>query len=417
MRQDLPAWSHANTWLGEAFLDDNIDIGESPLVGSIACFNDMYPPYGHVAYVTAANADGSFEVTEMGCCSTCWYGVRSHSYAAGSATGFIYGGSAEAIYSCQFAGQASYPEGQDYFEGYPGDLIEGLYVKYDNTGNTTWHSDPGAYPYDYVELKSCDEGGTVMGSLLYDSSWLNTFSPNTFDAGAVHPTQVAWFFFDGRISQSATPGIHEVYFRPNHSAGGLFDNWGGMHFRVNVLSQTTNDENLSFEVDLNSDNVADNWEHRTGFGGVMETHRSGGAPAYSACNAYEGGGSYMARLYNSSSSCWSGIGHANSGPWGQLLLSDGTWYRISFWYRTTNNVDFGCQLAQNNIADTPKDIGAYVTEPLTDGSWHRFISAPFQVSASDISTYPKFAFYLKYDNTGTLDIDDVRILNSGSCHP
>ena len=59
----LPIWGDAGSWYGSA----NYQKGSEPLANSIACWSfDNSPPYGHVAYVTGVNSDGSINIVEGG---------------------------------------------------------------------------------------------------------------------------------------------------------------------------------------------------------------------------------------------------------------------------------------------------------------------------------------------------------------
>jgi len=75
----LPGWGNANQWVGHANLDPNYDVLPNPVVGSIAC--RVSGTYGHVAWVTAVHGS-TIDVTEENCCSTCNYGMRTHTYDA-----------------------------------------------------------------------------------------------------------------------------------------------------------------------------------------------------------------------------------------------------------------------------------------------------------------------------------------------
>jgi hypothetical protein len=114
-------------------------------------------------------------------------------------------------------------------------------LSFRNTGTVTWYNDPENHLGDYVELKSCDASGLKTASFLnypYDASlgWLNYESPCTMNEAIVSPGEIATFTFTGRVPSDASLGQHLVYFRPNHSTGGLMENWGGAHFVINVTS-------------------------------------------------------------------------------------------------------------------------------------------------------------------------------------
>ena len=83
------ALGHAKTWLASA--QGKKPTGARPAVGAIAV--DARGTYGHVAYVEAVFADGSFEVSEYNYAGY-HVGPTRRRIGAGGVTGFIYGGPA-----------------------------------------------------------------------------------------------------------------------------------------------------------------------------------------------------------------------------------------------------------------------------------------------------------------------------------
>lgn len=125
-------------------------------------------------------------------------------------------------------------------------------VKFQNTGQFTWHNNSTSYPYDYVQLKSCDASGVVCNSYLGSPGWIDVQTPCTMVESSVAPGQVATFTFLGKVASNASLGSIGVYFRPIHSVGGLMDNWGGMYFPVNVVRKTA--------LDFDGDGISDIWD-------------------------------------------------------------------------------------------------------------------------------------------------------------
>lgn len=76
-KQGLPGWGNANTWASYAKQNPNFKILGSPVVGSIA--TSTKGKYGHVAWVVSVG-NGTVRVTEMNCCGTCNYGMRSYTH-------------------------------------------------------------------------------------------------------------------------------------------------------------------------------------------------------------------------------------------------------------------------------------------------------------------------------------------------
>lgn len=118
-----------------------------------------------------------------------------------------------------------------------------LSVSFKNTGSNTWYNS-SSHLDAYVELKSCDANGATCASFLnypYSGSlgWLNEQTPCTMQESSVAPGGTATFIFTGKVANDASLGVHDVYFRPNHSVGGLMEGWDGMHFQVNVVAPPT----------------------------------------------------------------------------------------------------------------------------------------------------------------------------------
>lgn len=110
-------------------------------------------------------------------------------------------------------------------------------VQYRNTGTTTWFRNKNAYPYDYVELVSCDASGAVVPSFFYADGlgWIDADTPGTMQETSVAPGGTATFTFQGRIADNAPLGPRNIYFRVRHSLAGLIENWGGMHYVTTVF--------------------------------------------------------------------------------------------------------------------------------------------------------------------------------------
>lgn len=123
---------------------------------------------------------------------------------------------------------------------YPGQTFT-FTVSYKNTGNTDWKNIGGVSNPNYIELRSCDSSGGVVNSWLYPGTgsaplWINSQRVVSPNATNVAQGQNAWFIFTGKVPDTAQSGTtKDIYFRPYHATGGLLDNWGGMHFRINVV--------------------------------------------------------------------------------------------------------------------------------------------------------------------------------------
>ena len=104
----LPAWGNGGSWYGNAAAS-GYATGSTPAAGSIACWSAYNsPPYGHVAYVTGVNGDGSFNIVEggSGWPQANWQGICSRTVRAGQYwpdQGFIYTGGAASRPTVSFA--------------------------------------------------------------------------------------------------------------------------------------------------------------------------------------------------------------------------------------------------------------------------------------------------------------------------
>ena len=123
---------------------------------------------------------------------------------------------------------------------FPGQLVE-CQVKYKNTGSSTWHNDPIAYPESYVALASTNEAGTPYISFFNrppdspdpDVNWLTDKVPCTMQEASVAPGDTGTFVFTGRINLNAVPGSHKIYFGPVYK-NKVLPGWGKMHFPIVV---------------------------------------------------------------------------------------------------------------------------------------------------------------------------------------
>jgi surface antigen len=65
-----------------------VPVGRSPRVGAVAVWPRLSPPFGHLGYVTAVRADGTFDVAEYNLRRRFAFDARSH--VASSGVTFIY---------------------------------------------------------------------------------------------------------------------------------------------------------------------------------------------------------------------------------------------------------------------------------------------------------------------------------------
>jgi len=122
----------------------------------------------------------------------------------------------------------------------PGE-VSNFVVAYTNTGSRDWKADFSNS--DYIELRSCDFGGNAASSFLYPGNgvWVadDKIRVVTQNAPNVAPGEEAWFIFLGKVLEGTSPGVRDVYFRPWHKTGGYIQDWGQMHFTIEVTAPKT----------------------------------------------------------------------------------------------------------------------------------------------------------------------------------
>jgi len=115
-------------------------------------------------------------------------------------------------------------------------------VKYINLGSSTWKSN-GYTTSDpnYVELRACDENGTVQNGWLYSSNnWITAQRVGKANEATIPANDDANFSFTVKVPSNKPPGTYRQYFRLYHSTAGYMStprgNYDGYYVEVHVLS-------------------------------------------------------------------------------------------------------------------------------------------------------------------------------------
>jgi surface antigen len=82
-----PGRMDAHNW-PEVGREARIPLGRTPRVGAVAVWPRLTPPWGHVGFVTAVHADGSFDVAEYNLLRTFRFDARYQVSPAGAT--FVY---------------------------------------------------------------------------------------------------------------------------------------------------------------------------------------------------------------------------------------------------------------------------------------------------------------------------------------
>ena len=91
-----------------------------------------------------------------------------------------------------------------------------------------------------------------------------------------------------------------------------------------------------------------------------------------------------------------------------LLIGDST-CRMGFWYRMESGASFSWGLV--NVpggSETVSWRNARVLNPITDGEWHAFWSAPFLVSGEQLQGHPVLVLFADGD-AGSFEVRDVAL--------
>lgn len=286
---------------------------------------------------------------------------------------------------------------------------------------------------------------------------------------------IATFSFLAETPVVATVENLPIYFRPTHG-GQTMDDWGGMHFLVSVdannpttpasvtATPSTNSSNsFSFNWSASSDahsgmsgyywkinsggetftsgtsvsagsyapsdgthmfyvRAVDNVGNSSGSGSATFTLTSGPCGVFitGSCGSaseewadMEGNQAavyedYVIKLNPHSTNDWATIGQDAT-----LLFKPDRQYRLGFWYRTFHATPFSWGLSRpagELAGENP--VMMTVAHPTADGEWHQYSSAPFSVTAGQISEYPILTFQKGAGNTGLVEVLEVQLYDA-----
>ncbi len=171
---ELPKWGNGGNWYDNA---PGNSVGSTPEVGAIACWSTTNtPPYGHVAYVTGVNSDGSFNLTEggSGWPGATWEGICNRTVHKGRwwpDKGFIYPRLVNAEVSVTFTAwdnsNYTYIRETDASIGQRIDVSNGTCAKtgmilYDNSRKELGRAENPSYTDRWVFFKVNEELGVSL---------------------------------------------------------------------------------------------------------------------------------------------------------------------------------------------------------------------------------------------------------------
>jgi surface antigen len=449
-------WGNAEHW------DDNAPtvhyvVNHTPVVGSIAQWNATTGmPVGHVAWVEAVNSDGSVNVAEYNFNTSCGYGTRSnvradnyihpyHSdYVSNNGVGWVHPGQILDL-QAQFKNDAHeyWINSEDNSDRHNVEL-----VSCNDVGDIvdSWFTQVGWI------------GGSHQRVTTYDGL-----------AGTkINRTGTATFSFQAQVPTSAGTGNVRVWFRPTH--GGLkMDEWGsnggGLNYYIQVDAtqpnpftvtpnpQTNNVNSFSFSWTASGDGVSGLQGYYWSVNGGAETFTSSLSVPAGAYATTTGNNTFTVRAQDNAGNSYtaSAIFNLTSSPcpgreiphdpncvpsttcypalaanqqtlpdltpeqWrdvGQPIgasLKPGVQYSIGFEYRTPATTDLKLGLGSANSAT---QLGLVINNtnllPSASDEWRTFWSAPFTVTAEQLSS-TSFLRFIPPPNSG-LQIRNVRVL-------
>ena len=348
--------------------------------------------------------------------------------------------------------------------------IHNFWVKYTNTGTATWENTGSVDNNNYVELWSCNSGGSIVNSWFEPVGWTNRQRVTTCDESTVAPSGVATFSFQGEIPATSSQNVN-VYFRPTHG-GVVMENWGGMHFVIQVdanppsipsgvtASPSSNNAN-SFAFSWSASSDAHSgvngyyWKvnsgsetFTTGLSVSAGAHatQSGTNTFYVRCKDDVGNySSYATTTFSydptgcgppmtscgSVSAKWTNSGSPTAASNDDLILrleqkTVNDWasasqdltgliepdrsYRIGYWYKTSQPVILGWGMTESGeLKEILKWPGTVLKNPTNDNEWHQFWSAPFEASEDDLMNYSKMILFLESGTIGEVEISNVAL--------
>ena len=424
-------------------------VNSTPAVGAIAQWNDgecTNCNVGHVAWVQSVNTNGTVNVEEYNVLNPYAYGTRPNVTAPRYI--HVHDLSTPAFH-CNYVNQ--WVDGVDMNEpsGTAGQTFT-LRVDYKNTGTASWQNTGGTSNQNYVELRSVTTGGAVTDSWFDPVGWLSgrqrvvACSPSS-----VASTATASFSFQATIPVGKAVGNYPIYFGPfNDNSSSIMQDWGGMYWLVHVLAPTAP---ISLVVGPSGCSTTNsftfNWgtaDNPSGIGGYEWQIDGTGAPASAggtsittaapatgthtfyvrahnlagnrgpfasigfcyvpdtgpctgrqipntcvpSTQCYPAAAANMQTLPTMSADQWQAVGQ----PVRSMLVPGGT-YSIGFEYRSTAATDIKLGLGTFNPASS--NLGFAISQsalPTSTSEWKTYWSAPFTVTADQLSKFSSLRF-------------------------
>jgi len=293
----------------------------------------------------------------------------------------------------------------------PGQIIDDLWISYHNDGSAIWTNSPSGD--SWIALTACcfdhPDIDCICGT--YPCNRDSVFAYNWEDGQfrACYPDETSISFdeyatFHFSVQAPAQPGDYHEFFHPFHFNGHWVEQPQGGYPQAQFFFRVVEDliPNLSFENDDSpADGIPDGWIVQT-WSGATFTHVEGDAAH----------GTRSARFTHSQTNQSSAIGLPAA-----AYIEPNTFYRVHFWYKTNvGSTDvFGWRMASADLQSSLEVMGGGMQNPLADGNWHRYWSAPFQVTPTQLNNYPYAAFYFPSGNTGAVTIDWISFLQLDPC--
>lgn len=292
----------------------------------------------------------------------------------------------------------------DYFDDRSGLASATVTVSATNQGINTF--------YVYSRDKIGRNGAEATASLYYDSE--NPTTPTNVTATPPSNT-INSFEFSWDASSDGYSGIAGYYWKIN-TGGESFTSSTSLPVGAYATHQDLN----IFYV-----RAVDNAENYSTYGSVEFVWNTGGCgPPLTTCGLDAHGefniphsalqrfsssqdpeSALLIRLEQQSVLDWIAYGQPNAD-----YINPGIFYRIGFWYRTTASTKFGWALGRSE--PMIKWHATKVHNPIPDGNWHQFWSAPFSVSKIQLQEYPSLFLYSDERDAGQLEISDVELFVS-----
>ncbi len=216
----------------------------APKENDILCFGGGPSGYGHVGIITEVG-ENSVSIIDQNRHETNPTLVLSMTVNDGhysiSGIGSLYVQGWLRGQTCEYSSQWNSAGETEPIDLTPGQSCN-FKVWFTNTSSDNapdWANDGG---YQSIELRSCNSTGAEASCFLLPvdgkPAWLDPTTRKRIvraSSSGIGTNQAALFDFWGKVPETATPGLYRVYLRPYHNSAEWIQDWGGMHFQVNVV--------------------------------------------------------------------------------------------------------------------------------------------------------------------------------------